>query len=169
LQQEIGLDEDVREAALVLARERRDNATDLNNASWKVVREAGAAADRYQQALRAAQAACRLTPGNGGYLTTLAVAHYRAGQYPEALATLTQAEPLNAKRYDGPIPSELAFQALALFQLGQKDRAAATLARLRERMKDPRWAGDKESQDCLREAETLLEGKPPGKMSYADP
>ena len=57
----------------------------------------GAAAGRYRPALRAAQAACHLQPGNGVYLTTLGVAQYRASGYQDALATLMQAEPLNAK------------------------------------------------------------------------
>ena len=44
-------------------------------------------------------------------------------------------------------------------QLGQRDAARATLARLRETLQqDPRWANDADSQAFLREAETLIEG-----------
>ena len=47
------------------------------------------------EALRLAEAACRLEPKHGYYVNTLGVAQYRAGQYAEALATLTRSEPLN--------------------------------------------------------------------------
>ena len=129
----------------------------LNNASWEVVRQPRAAPEQYRRALRGAEVACQLKPGNGFYLNTLGVAQYRAGCYREALATLTQAEPLNAKQFQGPIPSDLAFKAMAQHQLGQRDQAAATLARLRERMKAPRWANDAESLAFLQEAEVLLQ------------
>ncbi len=45
-------------------------------------------------------------------------------------------------------------------QLGHKDQAAATLARLREVMKKPEWATNEEAKDFLKEAETLIESKP---------
>ena len=113
-----------------------------------------------------AEAACRLRPGNGACLKTLGVAQYRAGRYPEALDTLTQAEPRNAKQFQGSVPADLAFQAMAQHQLGQRDQAAATLARLRERLKPPGCANDAESQAFLREAAVLLQGNT---MEYADP
>jgi tetratricopeptide (TPR) repeat protein len=156
LQRQPAITEPVRAAALAFAKQRPDNPNNLNERSWSIVRVSGAAAGRYRQALRAAQAACHLQPANGYYLTTLGVAQYRAGQYQDALATLMQAEPLNAER---GIPADLAFQAMALFQLGQKDKAAATLARLHERMKAPRWVSDAESLLFLEEAEALIEGR----------
>ncbi|HMC66431.1 MAG TPA: hypothetical protein VKI65_15965 [Gemmataceae bacterium] len=45
-------------------------------------------------------------------------------------------------------------------QLGQKDQAAAALARLREAMKKPEWATNEEAKDFLQEAEALIESKP---------
>jgi tetratricopeptide (TPR) repeat protein len=156
----------VREVALRLATQRRDNPVNLNKTSWGIVREPGAASERYRQALRWAEAACRLQPGNGNFLNTLGVAQYRVGQYRDALTTLTQAEPLNAKRYKGSFPGDPAFLAMAHFQLGQKDQAITALSRLRERMKEPRWAHDAESQAFPREAEALLQRNT---MSYANP
>jgi hypothetical protein len=87
----------------------------------------------------------------------LGLAQYRAGQFREALATLTQAEPLNAKVFQGSIPRDLAFLTMAHYQLGQKDQARTALSRLRERMKEPRWANDAESQAFLHEAQALLQ------------
>ena len=92
------------------------------------------------------------------------------GRYRDALTTLTQAEPLNANRYKGSIPADLAFLAMAHYQLGHKEEAAKDLTRLRKAMQNPRWAKDPESQAFLQEAEELLAGKPAdGKMPDADP
>jgi hypothetical protein len=57
-------------------------------------------------------------------------------------------------------PSGLAFLAMSQHQLGQKEQAQATLARLREVMKQPRWAKNAEAQGFLREAEAVLKTRP---------
>jgi WD40 repeat protein/serine/threonine protein kinase len=161
----------MRQQALTLVKDWPEPAPlALDNASWRVVEKAQAAAARYRLALRWAEEASRLAPSNGQYLTTLGVAQYRNGKYLEALASLTQAEPPNAKGYKGPYPGDLAFLAMAHQQLGHKEEAAKDLARLRAVMQTPRWVNDAESQAFLQEAETLIEGKTPdGKMPYADP
>jgi hypothetical protein len=53
----------------------------------------------------------------------------------------------------------LAFLAMARHQLGQKGQARETLRRLREVMRQPRWANDAGRQGFLREAEELLQAK----------
>jgi WD40 repeat protein/serine/threonine protein kinase len=158
------LSEPVRRAALSLAESWPEDASGLNQASWDVVRRPDAGAEAIRQALRLAEAACRLEPNQGYYLNTLGVAQYRAGQYEEALATLTRSEPLNAAA-ETSHPADLAFLAMAHYQLGHKAQAQATLERLRAALKSPRWAKSAESQDFLREAESLLAGKKaePGK------
>jgi hypothetical protein len=65
--------------------------------------------------------------------------------------------------FQGLIPRDLAFLAMTQHQLGHAKEAQAELQRLRERMKDPRWAQDDEAQGFLREAESLLaKPKTPG-------
>src|SRR5439155_15573313 len=64
-----------------------------------------------------------------------------------------------ARTRSEPHPGSLAFQARAQHQLGQKDEAKTTLGRLREVMKQERWANDAEAQASLHEAEELIEGK----------
>jgi len=44
-------------------------------------------------------------------------------------------------------------------QLGKKDEAKTRQAKVREVMKQPRWAKDTETQGFLREAEELIEDK----------
>jgi tetratricopeptide (TPR) repeat protein len=156
-QTEIG-NEEVRQQALALAEARRQDPMVLNEASWAVVRKPSADASAYRLALRQAEEACRLAPDNGDLINTLGVAQYRAGQYQPAVETLAQSERLNAKRFQGSIPSDLAFLAMAHHRLGQTEKALDYLNRLRETMKKPRWTQNEEAQGFVGEAETLVQG-----------
>jgi hypothetical protein len=118
----------------------------LNDASWAVGQKSKGEAARYRLALRWAEEACQRQPSTGEVLNTLGVAQYRNGKYADALASLTQAESLNAKTYGSSIPGDLAFVAMAHQRFRQKDEAATDLARFRQVMKSLRWARDAESQ-----------------------
>jgi tetratricopeptide (TPR) repeat protein len=156
------LTEPDRGFALAMARTHGEDASALNAAAWAVVRSRYAGKDACTVALRRAGAAVRLAPGYGSVLNTLGVAQYRLGDYAEALETLQQSEKLNAMK-DGSHPADLAFLAMAHQHLGHKEQAQATLARLREMMKQPPWADNAEAQGFLREAEELIDGKPSDK------
>jgi hypothetical protein len=91
-----------------------------------------------------------LKPDDDWYRRALGVAQYRAGQYPEAAASLGRDSQ----------PAGLAFLAMAQHQLGRKEQARATLASLREGMKKRGWDRNEELRGFLREAEALIE--PPG-------
>jgi WD40 repeat protein len=151
------ISEPLRQNALVLAEQRADNPGVLNNASWQIVRVHGATAERYAQALRYAEAACRLKPEDGNHLNTLGVAQYRAARYPEALATLMRSDQINAKAQKGSQPTDLAFLAMTQYRLGKKTEARSTFARLLQVMKDPAMAGNQEYAGFLREAEALFQ------------
>jgi Flp pilus assembly protein TadD len=156
------LNEADREFALHVAQTHSDeDPRVLNEAAWMVVRSRDAGKDASTAALRRAEAAVRLAPGDGGILNTLGIAHYRLGDYAKALETLEQSEKLNAAK--GPLPADLAFVVMAHHHLGHKEQARAMLARLREVMKQPRWERNAEAQGFLREAEGLIEGKAAGK------
>ncbi len=151
------LGEPLRQTALALAGQWPEDPDALNNASWQIVCTPGGTAERYAQALRYAEAACRLEPENGNSLNTLGVAQYRAGRYPEALATLTRSDQIHAKTEEGSHPSDLAFLAMAQHRLGRMAEARATFGRLREAMKAPSVAKDEEAQGFQREVEALLQ------------
>ena len=106
-----------------------------------VVHQAGGDPATYRLALRQAEAAFRLVPSNADYLTALGVAHYRMGHYREAVEALYRVDRLTAADPDGPAPDLLAFLALGRHHAGETGQAKATLARLREALKKPRWAG----------------------------
>jgi WD40 repeat protein len=156
-----------RRFTLEIAQTHADNAFQLNEFAWGLVRGSGGKKEAYAKALRAAQAAVQAEtengPNFGNYLNTLGVAHYRLGEYDKALETLLRSEKLNATE-GGSHPGDLAFLAMTKHQLGQKDEAQTALAQLRQVMKNPGQANIAEAQGFLREAEELIEGKPAEKQ-----
>jgi tetratricopeptide (TPR) repeat protein len=146
----------VRQKALALADRYQEetNPERYHQAARLTVRQCYLNPLHYQVALKQARNAFRLTPENPTYLTTLGLAQYRLGQSQDALTTLTRADKLNQGH-----PADVAFLALAQFKLGQKDQAQESLKRLRNLLKQDRWAKDEEAQAFLREAESLIEAK----------
>ncbi len=153
--------EPVRRRALVLAGGYRENPGLLNEKSWAVVAKPGATPEGYAKALRQAEASCRMMPPTGESLNTLGVALYRNGKYREAVDVLLRSDKLNATTYEGSIPGDWAFLAMAYHQLGDGAEAEKARGRLRESMKKPRWANDPEARQLSQEAETVLK-EPPG-------
>jgi WD40 repeat protein/tRNA A-37 threonylcarbamoyl transferase component Bud32 len=131
----------------------------LNELSWAVVRNPGAAAAAYREALLQAEEACRLVPDDGNIVNTLGVAQYRAGHYQQAVATLLRSDRLNTANWHGSIPGDLAFLAMAYARLGQTENAKDYFHCLQETMKKPQWAKNEEAQAFLREAETVVYAK----------
>jgi tetratricopeptide (TPR) repeat protein len=140
------------------------SALALNEASAAVVLNPRADASVYRQALRQAEAASAVMQDNIEYLNTLGIAYYRVGRYQHALDTLGRCNKLRKESF----PEDLAFLAMAQHQLGRKEQAEATLARLREVVKQPRWATDAGTQDLLREAEQVLKTKPANAAGKGD-
>jgi hypothetical protein len=148
----------VRQKALELA-ERFKEETDpkkYHDAAWPVIRHPHANRFQYRFALRQAETAFRLAPQEGWYRTALGLAQYRAGRYGEARETLMKAEQANKD-----VPANLAFLSMAQHRLGEDGEAKATLGRLREVMKQERWATDAEAQGFLREGEAVMAAKAP--------
>jgi tetratricopeptide (TPR) repeat protein len=158
-----GISESVRQSALALAEHWLPDidSLQLNNASWDIVRRPDAKPKQYELALNQAETVCKIVKENGDYVNTLGIAQYRMGRYADALATLTKSEKLNAAN-DGSLShaADIAFLAMAQYQLGKNDEARVTLGRLREVMKHPNQAKNAEAQGFLREAEKLIEGEP---------
>jgi hypothetical protein len=157
LRQDPTLDAATREAALQMARGTSEDPPQLYKAAWEAVMVKGQDRDKYARAYRLAEAAVQAYPGVGAYLGTLGGAHYRLNRFGEAVEILERSVKLYASKEGSPDPGDLAFLAMAHHQLGHKEQAQATLARLREAMKGRKSV--REAQDLLREAEELIEGK----------
>jgi WD40 repeat protein len=142
---------DLKSVALERAEVLPESVWALNEASWDVVRHAGASASAYRLALRRAEAASRLLPQWRGLMNTLGVAQYRVGLNREAVATLMKAN----ERNRASDPADLAFLAMAQFRLDRRDAARSTLRTLQQQMTRPGSIHSAEDQSFLREAETL--------------
>jgi WD40 repeat protein/serine/threonine protein kinase len=159
LSRDASLGDGEREFAAQVARNHSEGSSQaLNELAWQVVRERDCDLQSYARALRQAEAAARAKPMYSYSLSTLGIAQYRVGQYAAALATLTKSDHLHTIALNRPLSADLAFLAMAQHQLGAKAKAKATLARLREAMKKPRWTRDLDAQGFLGEAETLING-----------
>ncbi len=86
------LSEPVRREALALAERYVQFPVILDRASRDVAGRRGAEPSAYRLAFQRAELACRLMPSDGSYHTTLGMAHYRLGNYGEALTALTCAQ-----------------------------------------------------------------------------
>ncbi len=159
LRGDLKLSPSLREAAIAAAATWDEDATGLNDRSWRVVRSLGQSRADYDRALRWIEAACRLRPDDGDFLNTLGVAQYRAEHYQRALSTLTRSNQLNGNRE----PADLAFLVMALHRIGRTETSRATLSHLREIMSDSQAAANAENQAFLREAEAVLAG-PAGEL-----
>jgi tetratricopeptide (TPR) repeat protein len=117
-----------RQAALALARTYSESPEDLVRASWKVSEAPFASQERRELALRWAEAAARIDPGNPRHQAALGAAHYRLGGYEKARAALLEAERLS----DRDSPDVLALLALTCHKLGKTDEAREWLTLLHE-------------------------------------
>jgi WD40 repeat protein len=127
------------------------NPETYHQESWALVRQPYLNAIQYRFALLQAEHACRLAPDRQEYRLGLGAALYRAGRYQEAIETLKGAD-----RLDQSSPAALAFLAMAHHQLGQREKARAALARLRQSLDQPRATKDAETLGLADEAQALI-------------
>ena len=150
----------VRNQAEILAGALEDDPTHYNDAAWEIVRSPTCSSEQYLIALRASKIAATKR-GEWAFVNTLGVAEYRAELYAESVKTLERSIVLSAM--DVPDPADLAFIAMAQFRIGKTDEAQASLAQLREVMRNATNAADADNHAFLVEAESLIsdEGLPP--------
>ena len=132
----------------------------LNNESWKIVRQAKLPAKKYQAALKMAIQANSLVPDAGWMLNTLGVAQYRAQKYQAAMATLTRSAKLNAPLFGGESTHDLVFLAMTHFQLNSKTKAANLLKKVKS-LTEKAKQKDAELDVFIKEAEVLIQSPPP--------
>jgi hypothetical protein len=154
------ISESVRNKALDRARKRQMNHVLLNDQSWSVVRQPGLRPEKYQLALRFAEAACKLAPDSGVHLGTLGMAQYRVGKYAEAVETLSRSDELFLKCFGTSEPRDVAFQAMAHFKLGHADRANKLLEQFRLLMQTDLWKTNLVCQRIMEEALQVI-NRPP--------
>ncbi len=95
------------------------DAQRLNHVAWLRATSEDDSVRDAEKALAAASAAAALAPQDGAILNTLGVAHYRSGNWKEAIAALTKAAELR----DGGDACDWLFLAMAHWQAGQREEA----------------------------------------------
>jgi tetratricopeptide (TPR) repeat protein len=100
LRQDVSLNSEIRDAALLMAAQLVEDADDLHNESWRIAASPNAEKDAYRRALRWAEAAVKLKPDDSHFVNTLGILQYRNGLYRIAIATLMRS--LEWHRTRGP-------------------------------------------------------------------
>jgi hypothetical protein len=122
------------------------------NAAWQIVRAPGRSKEEVRKALDDARRLAAIWPGYD-VLKVIGAAHYRLGQFQEALSTL--------ERIDEPLSQRTPlFMAMAAWQLGDHERAKKLLEEAHARRKRAGVNSDSRARaDNFQEAESLI-GKP---------
>ncbi len=94
-------------------------AYSMNNVAWALVASADPAARNTGRALELAKKMVELVPDEDAFWGTLAVAHYRAGDWKAAVAALE----MQIELQKGGNSFDFVFLAMAHWQLGHKDEA----------------------------------------------
>lgn len=131
-----------------------ERAADWNERSWAVV-SGRASPEAYAKALERAEEAVRLASDDPNYWNTLAAARYRVGRFSEALGALTRAGQLR----HADSPEDLAFRAMAHYQLGERQAAKKLLGEVQKMLGDSRYREDQERLRLLHEADELIAPK----------
>jgi len=88
---------------------------------------------------------------------TLALAHYRAGQYKDSLDVVTESIKASVRgAYN--VAHDLAISSMSAWRLNRPDEARATLAKLRDEVGDFAWEYGADAVTLIAEAEALIEG-----------
>jgi tetratricopeptide (TPR) repeat protein len=113
---------------------------------------------QFQQALKSLSRSIDLNTRRNG-LPGLAVAVVGLGRAETFLSAVGVS--VAGEAFLPALPADLAFLSMAHYQLGQQQEALQALARLRAIAKQPKWVNDPEVQGFLREAEALIQKRPP--------
>jgi WD40 repeat protein/serine/threonine protein kinase len=157
IRQDATISDAVRQQALTFADHYRPESYRLRAAAWAVVCRPDATVEACRRALHCAELAERQEPNRCEFLGALGAAQYRAGQYPQAVATLTTVADMRPQSWGQIYALHPLFLAMARSQAGQKAEAEAALQKYRETSAGMGYG--EESKILLREAEKVVEGK----------
>ena len=103
-----------------LGAEHPDTLNSMNNLAWCLVTYPGPTLRDASRAVELAEKSVQLKPEDGDYWSTLGLAHYRAGQFEEAVAALEKSLASRDGENNG---FDTFFLAMANWELGHKEKA----------------------------------------------
>jgi len=124
------LPDDVRDAALELVRARGDHVGWLNSDAVFGYRNRGLSREELAVLLRKIELVNRLQPGVPEYVANLGKCQHRVGLHREAIENLDRARALYREAGGSAPLEDLAFTAMAYWQLGRRDRAKQAMREL---------------------------------------
>jgi WD40 repeat protein/serine/threonine protein kinase len=149
----------LRRQALELAHDYPEQADRLQEHSLQTTLPPWATAEQYHRALEEAEAACRLLPDKGINWTTLGAAHYRLGNYGEAIGAVNRALELGRTDPNFCPVVDMAFLAMAHHRKGDVGVAKETMQQLRAILNDPKWGQQAIGYKAFaRQAEAVIQG-----------
>jgi tetratricopeptide (TPR) repeat protein len=142
--------------------------TNLARIAWQVARTSDLPADQYLLAHEGMEICLAEKPEESAYINTLGVLKYRLGEYEASLETLARSHSYYSQEHAGGVPGDLAFIAMAQYQLGREEDARATLATLKIAMANPEFRDVEDNRKHLAEADALL-GAEQGNLAAPNP
>ena len=127
--------------------------------TWRLAIDPARPREDYELALRAAELHVARRPEVVAVVSTVGVLQYRLERHEEAILTLARSDEEHRTLYEGGLPADVAFVAMARARLGNEDGARAALSRLRDLVDRPEHTMNQESRSFLGEAEAIIEGR----------
>ena len=133
-----------------------DGLEALRRTAWQIARDSARPAAEYETALRGAEMFLAVRSGTFDVVNIAGALQYRLGRYEEALKTFARAEEFRLPEHEGDSLVEVAFGAMAHYQLGHRDDARTALARLRHAIQAREGMDNEDNQTLLAETEALI-------------
>jgi serine/threonine protein kinase/tetratricopeptide (TPR) repeat protein len=133
----------------------------LRNLAWRIALEVEQTRERYELARGAAELVLSLKPQSAASLRALGAIQYRLALYDDAVETLERSDEIHRKTYEGGVPDDVGFLAMAYYRAGKTAEAKAALSRLRELMNSREHSRDSENRRVSAEAEAFFESLEP--------
>ena len=133
-----------------------ETVEEVADVAWRIVREPGLPDDQYVLARQVIELCLAETPLNAAVINSLGILMYRLGDYRGALETLARSHESYSEQYEGGVPADLAFMAMAQYRLGSEAEARVTMTLLRAAMTNADLGASHDNRKHLAEAEALI-------------
>ncbi|MEE8459162.1 MAG: tetratricopeptide repeat protein [Phycisphaerales bacterium] len=137
-----------------------ETVEEVADVAWRIVREPDLPDEQYALARQVIELCLAETPDSAALINSLGVLMYRQGDYTDALETLARSHETYSEQYDGGVPADLAFMAMAQYRLGNEAEARVTMTLLRAAMTNADLGASEDNRKHLAEAEGLIGGSP---------
>ena len=137
-----------------------ETVEEVADVAWRIVGEPDLPDEQYALARQVIELCLTETPDSAAVINSLGILMYRLGDYAGALKTLARSHASYSEQYDGGVPADLAFMAMAQYRLGNEAEARVTMTLLRAAMTNADLGASEDNRKHLAEAEGLIGASP---------